>query len=104
MYNPAQPSAEVARSCQICHCCCAHGQPRPHQAAEQGAARCSVPELAPLATGSPAARPQAVAPVAMTNVVNTALTRLYRATYFAQELVTASSDAERAAVYPIFKV
>ena len=52
----------------------------------------------------PPTRPQASAPVAMTNVVNTVLTQLHRVVYFAQELATQNSTEGQAAVYPVLTV
>ncbi|GLC67719.1 hypothetical protein PLESTF_000598300 [Pleodorina starrii] len=46
---------------------------------------------------------QASAPVAMTNVVNTVLTRVHRVVYFAQELAIADSGEARAALYPVLQ-
>ncbi|GIL43535.1 hypothetical protein Vafri_1240, partial [Volvox africanus] len=46
---------------------------------------------------------QASAPVAMTNVVNTVLTRAHRVVYFAQELAAADSEAAQKAIYPVLE-
>ncbi|KXZ42335.1 hypothetical protein GPECTOR_160g117 [Gonium pectorale] len=45
---------------------------------------------------------KASAPVAMTNIVNTALTRLHRVVYFAGELAAAADAEAREALYPVF--
>ncbi|EFJ44860.1 hypothetical protein VOLCADRAFT_94888 [Volvox carteri f. nagariensis] len=45
----------------------------------------------------------ASAPVAMTNVVNTVLTRLHRVVYFAQELAIAGGVEAQQALYPILQ-
>ncbi|GIL98955.1 hypothetical protein Vretimale_4181, partial [Volvox reticuliferus] len=46
---------------------------------------------------------QASAPVAMTNVVNTVLTRVHRVVYFAQELAIADSVEAQKAIYPVLE-